>query len=118
MKQQEVRATAAHAGALASKRPVSTAWTLVGAALLAHAALVLAGVIDLPLWVPVVECLVASLVGIRQLRRVTAAVDEAVSTHASPAAEPRAVPAWSSPPRFPARMVVPREDTKGPAVGP
>jgi hypothetical protein len=117
MNKQEDR-MAARAAGVDPIRPCSAAWTLVGAALLAHAAAVLAGAFDLPLWVPVLECLVASLVGIRQLRRVTAATDEAASKRSTaPSTELREAVVWSPPPRFPARMAAPREDAGGPAAG-
>jgi hypothetical protein len=90
--------------------PCSAAWTVVGALLLAHAALVLAGVHDLPLWVPVLECLVASLVGIRQLRRFTALTDQ-------PAPAPPRPAIWTPRAGFPARMTAPREDASSPSVG-
>jgi hypothetical protein len=93
-----------------SLRPCSTAWTVVGAVLLVHAALVLAGAHDLPLWVPVLECLVASLVGIRQLRRFTELTGQSASA-------PQAPQSSSPPAGFPARMAAPRDDASGSSVG-
>jgi hypothetical protein len=100
-----------------SARACPIAWTIVGACLLAHAALVLADVVDLPLWVAVIECLVASLVGIHQLRRVTAlgaVTDPSGSRPGPPIAGASAPQPWGPPKAgFPARMVPPAESLPG-----
>ena len=61
-----------------------SASTVIAAALLVHAVLALAGVARAPAWLPFVECLAASVIGLRWLRRHDArsAADEGASVPA------------------------------------
>lgn len=90
------------------------------AALLAHAAATHAGVFELPAWLPIVQCLVASVIGLRELRRLQEGEPDASGPVAeSPRASepPPAIRAGSAPP-VPARVGAPLERTGGPAPGP
>jgi hypothetical protein len=73
-------------------------------ALLAHASLVVAGVMSAPAWVPIVESVAACLIGLRHLRAVDA--DGA-----------RAREAASAPPPLPARVAGGVGRSSGPSVG-
>jgi fatty acid desaturase len=95
----------------------SAAMLVLAAALLAHAAATHAGVFDFPSWVPIVECLVASVIGLHQLRRLPEA--GAVAPQASQAAVASAPPSSrpSAPSPVPARVAGTLDEGRGPAVG-
>jgi hypothetical protein len=90
------------------------------AALLAHAAATHAGVFDLPAWLPIVQCLVASVIGLRELRRLQEGEAEASEPAAGPERTPEPLPAMraGSAPPIPARVGGPLERTGGSAPGP
>ncbi|HYF57900.1 MAG TPA: hypothetical protein VEA81_02970 [Burkholderiaceae bacterium] len=89
---------------------------VIAGGLLCHAVLVLAGIFELPAWVPVVECLGASLIGVRQLRRIQEADDESSTGAAVPPAPPEPSGALRPSP-FPARRSVPPGDGDAPRDG-
>lgn len=95
---------------------------MLGAGLLVQAALVVAQLVSLPIWVAVVECLCVSMVGLWQLRRMTAALDRAATAAQDDAvslsAMPRSVAApWSAPlAAFPARVAPALDKRSEPAV--
>jgi hypothetical protein len=109
-------------GATNPPRPVSVPMLLLGTVLLAHAAAVVAGQVDLPIWVAVVECLCASLVGLWQLRRMTAAQDQMTDSRKGegdgPSAGLRSVASpWSGPlSAFPARVGTALDERAEPAA--
>jgi hypothetical protein len=103
-------------------RPVSVLMLILGAGLLLHAAVVIAQWVDLPIWVAVLECLCASMVGLWQLRSLTAAQDRAATEPRSEEPLPPSVlrsvasPWVGSLGAFPARVTNVPDEHSEPAV--
>jgi hypothetical protein len=61
---------ATHRVATRAASPVAIAASVVS---LGHAALALAGIVEAPIWVPIVECLLVCAIGLSHLRQVSQA---------------------------------------------
>ena len=100
-------AAAPRGAASAASRAASPLVIGSGLALLGHAVLVLAGVVEAASWVPIVECVAACVIGLSHLRRVC----EAPAVSAGPAREEGGA-------LVPARLAAPAQPGEGAARTP